>query len=145
MKKIKKYYDCSINSLSNKLHNNNSYGPIENDIMRDLTKYAHLYNFERVYDYKESDIIVTNTTYPIDILEWADKKDIALVKRMDGIYWQNELKYKNCMLNRAALESDMVIFISKFSKDSLKKLYGYSPLNYKVILNNVDDKVFYKR
>jgi len=145
MKKIKKYYDCSINDISDKMHNINSYGPIENDIMRDLTKYAHLYNFERVYDYKLADVIITNTVYPIDILEWSNKKDIPLIKRMDGIYWQNDLKYKNGLLNRAALESDMVIFISEYSKNSLKQLYGFLPLNNVVILNNIDDKIFYKR
>lgn len=143
--KIKKYFDCSINEYSNKNHNKDSYGPVENDIMRDLTKYAHLYSFERIYDYKKADIIITNTIYPDKILKWSDKKNIPLIKRMDGIYWQNNLKYKNIALNTAALQSNEVIFISDYSKSSLKFLYNIDLKNSSVILNDVDDNIFYKR
>lgn len=143
--KIKKYYDCSINDYSNDNHNKDSYGPMENDIMRDLTKYAHLYNFERIYDYKKADIIITNTVYPDKILKWSNKKNIPLVKRMDGIYWQNNLKYKNIALNIAATQSNEVIFISNYSKLSLKFLYDIEIQKSSVILNDVDDNIFFKR
>lgn len=143
--KIKKYFDCSVNDYSNRNHNKESYGPIENDIMRDLTKYSHLYNFKRVYDYTKADVIVTNTMYPDDILEWSDRKNIPLIKRMDGIYWQNDLKHKNSRLNLAALQSNEVIFISNYSKLSLLNLYNIEPIKSTVILNDVDDIVFYKR
>lgn len=143
--KKKKFYDCSINEYSNRIHNKESYGPIENDIMRDLNKFAHLYDFKRVNNYQDADIIITNTLYPDDILRWSIEHNIPKIKRMDGIYWQNSLKYKNEPLNNAALQSDMVIFISKYSRLSLRKLYNLNLKKDCVILNNVDDKVFYKR
>ena len=42
------YYDCSINEISQKLHNINSYGPKENDIMYDLGIYANKFGFNRL-------------------------------------------------------------------------------------------------
>lgn len=139
-----KYFDCSNNSISNQAHNNKSLGPIENDIMKDLNQYSNLFGFKRIYNYKEADVFITNTIYPDEILEWAEKHFIPKIKRMDGIYWQNNLIHKNEKLNKAALESDHVIFISKYSQDALKELYGYK-LNSSIVLNNADDTVFFPR
>jgi len=139
-----KYFDCSINITSNREHNTNSLGPIENDIMKDLSLYSFLFGFTRTYDYKESDVFITNTTYPQEILEWSENHSIPKIKRMDGIFWQNDILTKNELLNEAALQSDHIIFISDYSKDTLKDLYGYE-LNSTVILNNVDDTIFYPR
>ena len=141
-----KYFDCSVNDYSNRVHNTNSYGPLENDIMRDLGKYAGQYQFERIYDYKKAQIIITNTVYPNNILKWAKSNKVPLVKRMDGIYWKNELKHKNDALNLAANQSDLVIFISDYSRDTLKKLYSDIIVKRSVVvLNNVDDTIYYKR
>jgi len=139
-----KYFDCSNNSISNQNHNKNSLGPIENDIMKDLNQYSNLFGFKRTYNYEDADVIITNTIYPDEILEWSEKHSIPKVKRMDGIYWQNNLIYKNEPLNKSALESDHVIFISNYSRDALKELYGLEP-NSTVVLNNADDTVFYPR
>jgi len=140
---MKKYYDCSINHLANSLHNKESFGPIENDIMRDLGKYASNFGWERTYDYKITDLVVTNSFYPDNILNWTEKHSIPKIKRMDGIYWQNYLKHKNHIFNDAALQSDHVIFISDYSKDTLWDLYSIEIPNNSVILNNVDDKIFF--
>jgi glycosyltransferase involved in cell wall biosynthesis len=142
---MKKYFDCSINELSNKLHNSVSLGPIENDIMKDLGKYASLYGWERIYDYKQADLFVTNGFYIDEILEWSDKHSIAKIKRMDGIYWKDAQKEKNIIYNKAAKESDYVIFISNYSKLALYKLYNYLPKNYTIILNNVDNTIFFPK
>jgi hypothetical protein len=140
---MKKYYDCSINHISNKIHTKSNLGPKENDIMRDLHKYSNLYGFERVFDYKDADIIITNTFYPDQILDWSIKNNIPRIKRMDGVYY-NENKHKNDLLNKAALQSDHVIFISEYSKNMLYNLYNFLPENNTVILNNADDSIFYK-
>jgi glycosyltransferase involved in cell wall biosynthesis len=139
-----KYFDCSINNISNNNHNSQSFGPVENDIMKDLKLYSILFNFIRTYNHEEADVFITNTIYPEEILEWSEKHHIPKIKRMDGIYWQNDLIYKNDKLNEAALQADHVIFISEYSKDVLKELYGYE-LNNSVILNNADDSVFFPR
>lgn len=138
-----KYYDCSINESSNRLHKRSNMGPKENDIMRDLSIYASNFGFKRVYNYEESNIIITNTIYPDDILNWSIENNIPKVKRMDGIYWKNDMKYKNDQLNLAAQQSDMVIFISEYSKRALQILYNYTPNNNCVILNDVDESIFY--
>ncbi len=140
---MKKYFDCSINELSNKLHNRVSLGPIENDIMKDLGKYANLYGWERIYDYKQADLFVTNSFFTDEILEWSDKHTIAKIKRMDGIYWKDTQKEKNDIYNKAAKQSDYIIFISNYSKTALYKLYNYLPENYTIILNNVDNTIFF--
>ena len=139
-----KFFDCSINDYSNKTHNNISLGPKENDIMADLNRYSNFFDFKRTYDFHEADVIITNTTYPEDILEWSEIHSIPKIKRMDGIYWQDNLKHKNEALNQAALQSDKVIFISKYSKNTLKELYDIE-VNNEVILNDVDDRIFYPR
>lgn len=141
MKKIK-YFDCSINEISNLNHNIQSYGTFENDIMRDLGKYANNFGFERIYDYKCASIIITNTLFPKDVLIFAKNNNIPLIKRMDGIYWQKNLLYKNKYHNEAALSSNYVIFISEYSKNTHKTLYNLD-INGEVILNNVDDTIFY--
>ena len=140
---MKKYYDCSINKISNSLHNIKSLGPIENDIMSDLNKYSKDFNWQRVYDYEKADILVTNSIYPDYILEFCEKHSIPKVKRMDGIYWQNSLKYKNDINIEAASLSDHVIFISEYSEISYSKLYKNVIKERSVILNNADDNIFY--
>jgi len=58
-----KIFDCSLNNTAPK-HRQESLGPKENDIMRDLKRYAHLYDFKYVSDFKDADVIITNTTFP---------------------------------------------------------------------------------
>lgn len=139
-----KYFDCSNNDISNKTHNVDSLGPYENDIMKDLDIYSNIFGFQRVDDYKEADIIITNTIYPTEILKWSKKHNIPRIKRMDGIYWMDGLLHKNKILNKAAKQSDHVIFISEYSKNTLKELYNLE-LNSTVILNNADDGIFYPK
>lgn len=139
---MKKYYDCSINKDSNLLHRSTSLGPVENDMMSDLGKYAKNFGWERIYDYKKADLVITNGFYPEYILNWSTKNSIPLVKRMDGVYFMNSEKDRNIIHNEAAKQSNHVIFISKYSKDSLLKLYNFLPDKYTVILNNVDDTIF---
>lgn len=142
---MKKFYDCSINKISNVRHNDSNLGPLENDIMADLNKYSLSYGFERVDDYKKADIIITNTIYPRDILEWSSKYQIPRMKRMDGIYWMCDVVHKNEALNIAAEQSDHIIFISNYSKNALQSLYPNLNIDYNktsVILNNVDELFF---
>src|ERR1035437_1731173 len=101
--------DCSINTTSNKLHNKLSLSSIENDIMKDLRKYSNLFNIEFVDDYRLSDIIITNTSYPDDILEYSNKNNIPKIKRMDGIFNTNTTKDRNISLNTSAVQSEKVI------------------------------------
>lgn len=141
------YFDCSINKQSNHAHSPTSMGPVENDIMKDLYRYSKFHGFKRVYDYKEADIVITNTIYPDEILKWCEENNIPKVKRMDGIFWQNDLLDKNIELNNSALVSDHVIFISEYSRKTLKDLYGYDEkdINGSVILNNADESIFYNK
>lgn len=139
-----KIYDCSINWFAPE-HRTESLGPKENDMMFDLKRYQIELGIEFVDDYKLADRIITNTTYTPNILEWSDKKNIPLIKRMDGIFWRSDLVDRNEDLNNAAYQSDAVIFISKFSQDSFESLYGDDLKNKYVILNNVDDTIFFPK
>jgi glycosyltransferase involved in cell wall biosynthesis len=134
-----KIYDCS-NSDARPAHDSKNGGPVENDIMRGLKKFAFLFGFKFVSRPSDADVIITNDVFPYDILAYRK----PLVKRMDGIYWQPELRDRNKSLNGSALMADMVIFISEFSRNSLKELYPevFNRLrNHSVVLNcvNTDD------
>jgi hypothetical protein len=112
-------------------------GPVENDIVRYLKKYANKFNCEFTTSECEADVIFTNDVFP---KEYTQPK----VKRMDGIYSRADLINRNEMLNISAKQSDCVIFISEFSKNSLEVLYSEVKLKKStIILNAVDDSEFF--
>lgn len=122
-----KIYDCSINKFA-PTHRKYSMGNKQNDIMADLKLYANKLNIVFVNSYKQADAIITNTTYTPDIVKYANQNNVPLIKRMDGVFWQKNLIKRNQHLNKAATLSDAVIFISKFSQNSFKKLYPHLKL-----------------
>ena len=139
-----KFYDCSINV--DYPHRGMSLEPKENDVMRSLNNYCYKYDFLPTNNYKNADIIITNTTFPNDIIEHSIKNNISLVKRMDGIYWRNNEKERNMILNNSAIIANHVIFISNFAQKTFHTLYPELELkNESVVLNNVDNKIFYKK
>lgn len=113
-----KIFDCS-NSEERPM-NRNFGGPIQNEFVSLLHKHSNNYFVKFVDDVNECDIIFTNDIYPEYILEIDKPK----VKRMDGIFWQTDLKERNEKYNKAAEQSDLVIFISEYSRNSYYKLYG---------------------
>ena len=137
-----KIFDCSINNEYK--HRKGSLGPKENDIMMDLKKYVSLYDCIFVKSLDECDVIITNTVFPTDVWQHSIEFCKPKVKRMDGIFWQNDLKHKNNDLNFSAAIADKIIFISEFSKKSFHTLYpDFHFFNKEVaVLNNVDDKIF---
>ena len=137
-----KIYDCSINSYA-PCHITSNLGPKENDMMFDLKRYQEVLGVKFVDDYNIADRIITNTTYTPEIIKHAIVNNIPLIKRMDGIFWRQDLVQRNIKLNEAALQSDTVIFISKFSQDCFHTLYDKKLKNEVVILNNVDNTIFY--
>lgn len=139
MRKIK-VFDCS-NSIERPTHRELSLCPIENTIVRDLKKYATKYGFEFVDDKDTADIMFTNDVFPKELINL----NIPKVKRMDGVFFQNESKDRNLSLNESARIADKVIFISQFSKDSYYNLYEDNLKSDIVIVNNVDNKIFNKK
>ena len=135
---MKKFYDCSNSSEAPSHHKENN-GPSTNDIVCGLKKYCHIFGWECVKKAKSADLLFTNDVYP----KRFDKLDKPRVKRMDGVYWDEYLVERNIPLNKAATQSDWVIFISKYSQDAYYKLYGDKLQNDKVILNCVDDTVYF--
>jgi len=135
-----KIFDCS-NSPERPEHRHNSGGPKENDIILDLKKYSSQYDCEFVNDYKNCDVILTNDIFPKEL----QNIKIPKIKRMDGVYWDFN-RERNEKLNLAATQADHVIFISKFSQNSLKTLYPEIKIqNESVILNRCDNKIFIKK
>ena len=140
MRNTMKIFDCSINGYA-PAHRVNSFGNVENDMMSALKKYATQLGISFVDKYNKADCIITNTTYTPDII----KSGIPLVKRMDGVFWRTDLIERNKLLNEAAIKSDVVIFISEFSKRSFHKLYTTDVIKKEfVVLNNVDENIFYQ-
>ena len=73
---VLKLYDCSLNCFSPK-HRKESLGPKENDIMFDLKTYSKNLNIKFVNNYKDSDRIITNTTYTKQIVNYSNKNNIV--------------------------------------------------------------------
>jgi glycosyltransferase involved in cell wall biosynthesis len=131
-----KIYDCS-NSIERPVHRG-SGGPVMNDIMRYLHERAEDYYFKFIDSPEEAEVIITNDVFPKSILELGK----PLVKRMCGPFWQNDMSYRNDILNASAKLADRVIFISEYSRKQYINCFGDN-LNSRVVLNSVDDSVFY--
>lgn len=112
-------FDCS--NSSERPANRNFGGPIQNEFVGLLHKYSKKYGIVFVDSLDDCDVVFTNDVYPESVLT----SDKPRVKRMDGVFWQNELKERNEKYNLAAKQSDLVIFISEYSKKSFETLYGY--------------------
>ena len=135
---MKKVFDCS-NSKERPKHRIVSLCPIQNTIVRDLKDYAHEFGYEFVESIFDADLLFTNDVFP----KITHTIDLPKVKRMDGVFQLNDFKSRNTVLNESARISDHVIFISEYSKLSFQKLYNIPLKNHSVILNYVDDEVFY--
>jgi len=113
------------------------FGPKENDVIRLLKEYSREFNSKFVNSM--GDIIITNDIFP----SYVKDIDMPKIKRMDGIYWHNDYKYKNDSLNESAQIADHVIFISEYSKRALKTLYPDIKIkSSSVILNSADNRIF---
>lgn len=141
MSKMVKIYDCS-NSSERPAHRGTG-GPVTNDIIRYLKQYAHLFSCSFVDHISNADVILTNDVFPKDVVNLSMNLSIPKVKRMDGVFFQEDLKDRNLSLNESARIADRVIFISEFSKKSYFELYGDTLKSYKVIKNQADPKVFH--
>lgn len=130
-------YDCS-NSHFRPQHREVSRGPIQNDIMHDLKKYAHNYGCYFVDALHQADAVLTNDVFTPEVLNSGK----PLIKRMDGIFFQQSLQDRNFLLNAAAVQADHVIFISEYSRESYYRA-SIEPLKASsVILNTVDETIF---
>ena len=131
-----KIFDCS-NSTCRPLHRGFG-GPIENTIVRDLKKYASDYGCEFVLSLRDADVAFTNDVFTDSVVA----SNIPKIKRMDGVFFQDDLKNRNVSLNLAATQADMVIFISEFSRHAFNALYGIKLHASTVVLNWVDQDIF---
>lgn len=129
-----KVFDCS--NSSSRPANRNFGGPIQNEFIGLLHKYSKNYGVIFVDSIDECDLIFTNDVYPEFVLTSNKPK----VKRMDGVFWMEEYRHRNEKYNLAAKQSDLVIFISEYSKKSYEKLYSDKIENSKVIQHWVEKK-----
>lgn len=129
-------YDCS-NSNERPNHRGGG-GPVMNDIMRYLHEDAEDYYFEFV-DYPGcAEAIITNDVFPKFVLDMG----VPLIKRMCGPFWQRDMQYRNDVLNLAASQADLVIFISDYSKRQYFYNNGPNLKKHIVVTHWVDYSVF---
>jgi glycosyltransferase involved in cell wall biosynthesis len=133
-----KIYDCS--NSAERPENRGNGGPVENDVMRYLKENAHEYDCIFTENSQDYDLLITNDVFP----EKFYTSPLPKLKRMDGIFFQEQYRKRNIPLNEAAKEADHVIFISEFSKQSYEAIE--TPLkSSSVALNQVDPNVFKSR
>lgn len=121
-------FDCS--NSSTRPSNRGFGGPVMNEFVALMHKYAPAYGFEFINNANDADIIFTNDVFPVDVRDLG----IPMVKRMDGIFWQHDLIHRNHAYNESAMMADGVIFITEYSRNSLKTLY---PNEFNQLRNHV--------
>jgi glycosyltransferase involved in cell wall biosynthesis len=130
-----KIFDCS-NSAERP--QSGQTGPVENTLVAAIKKYAPEFDCRFVYNVNSADVLFTNDVFPANLANIKKPR----VKRMDGIYWQENLQSRNQPYNWAALEADAVIFISQFSYNSYIMQVNERIKRPYIILNNVDTEIF---
>ena len=130
-------YNCS--NSSERPASNDHRGNVENSVVTLLKKHAHQYGAQFVDSPKDANVLFTNDIYPKALQD----RHCIRIKRMDGIFWQKALIDRNIPLNAAACQSDLVIFISEYSRTSFQEATGTLPKKHIVVLNAVDSDIFY--
>jgi len=130
-------FDCS-NSPERPDHRGYG-GPFTNDIIRYLKETAEVFGCTFTNNIKRADVLLTNDVFPKAFASLPLPK----IKRMDGVYFQNEYENRNHLLNESAEIADHVIFISEFSKRSYFGLYNGKIKSCSVVLNQCDPCVFH--
>jgi glycosyltransferase involved in cell wall biosynthesis len=133
--RLLRIFDCS--NSTERPTNRSFGGPVQNEFVGLLHKHSERYGIVFVDSLNDCDLVFTNDVYPESVLT----SDKPRVKRMDGIFWLNELKDRNEKYNLAAKQSDLVIFISEYSKNSFETLYG-SKLEKSVVVTHWVEKKF---
>lgn len=113
-----------------------------NEFVALMHQYAPRYGCLFVDELDEAGVIFTNDIFP----SYVRERGIRLVKRMDGIFWQKDLTHRNLPFVESASIADSVIFITKYSKDSLKAFYPaeYESLTWNVVHHWTDPGSFPK-
>jgi glycosyltransferase involved in cell wall biosynthesis len=129
-----RFHDCS-NSSQRPAHRGGG-GPVVNDVMRLLREHAGEYGFEHVDSPEGADVVITNDVFPGRILSLGK----PLVKRMDGVFWQEGTLERNLPYVQAAKKAGHVVFISEYSRWKFEQSFG--SVGGSVALNWVDPEVF---
>lgn len=131
-------FDCS--NSAERPSNRGFGGPLMNEFVALLHKYATNYNCVFVNSSDDADIVFTNDVFP----SYVRNKSIPLVKRMDGIFWQSDLVHRNHPFIESATIADAVIFITEYSKNSFKSFYNneFQELKYNVVTHWTDPESF---
>lgn len=129
-------FDCS-NSAA-RPQNRGFGGPVENDVVSQLKSAAPGFGVEFVSTIEKATVLFTNDAFT----EKEAKSNLPKLKRMDGVFFQSGLSGRNDPLNRAAEIADHVIYISEFSRQAHRRLYGHTPKSSSVALNAADPSVF---
>lgn len=110
-------------------------GPFINEFVQMLMKYGHLFDVSFVNNINESDVLFTNDIFPSYLLKINKPK----IKRMDGVFWQQNLHNRNIPFIEACYISDHVIFITNYSKKSFETFYNINEIKkYSTITHWVD-------
>jgi glycosyltransferase involved in cell wall biosynthesis len=129
-------YDCS-NSTERPSHRGGG-GPVMNDIMRYLHERAGDYYFKFVDSAEDASVIITNDVFPESVLNLGK----PLIKMMCAPFWQKDMQYRNEVLNKAATQADLVIFITEYSRQQYFYHGGLPLKNHCVVRNWVDPSIF---
>jgi glycosyltransferase involved in cell wall biosynthesis len=135
-----KIYDCS-NSPERPAHRGFG-GPVENGAVTILKKYGPLIGMDFVDSPEECDLIFTNDVFPKSILNISKPR----VKRMDGIFWQDELRSRNSPYLESCSHAHHLVFVSQYSRNAYYDYFSYygKQMSNTVVLNWADEDIFFQ-
>mgnify|MGYP001307964932 CR=1 FL=1 len=128
-------------------HFNKIGGP--GTFMRNLKVFLDGRGFSYLDTPEKARVIFFPVKYDLAVLKSIKKKKGKVIQRLDGIYYPAKHQNRYLELNKTIQKiyddyADFVIFQSRYSKKQCFAMFGeLKPEQYKVIVNGVDQKIFY--
>ena len=117
--------------------------------MANLRQYLGLRQFHYTTKFWRVKNIFFPISYDLEILKKIKKRGGKIIQRLDGIYYPSKHGDKYSEMNAAIKDiylnyANFVVFQSEYSKQQCFAMFGEkSPENYTIIVNGVDEKMFF--
>jgi hypothetical protein len=126
-----KLYDCSVNNHFKEKFPKHFLNR-ETKLFKDLKIEANKYGFQFVADFRKCDIMITNTCFTPDALNYARNHKLKMINRIIIDSW------KNPYIQNTTNYSDLTIFTDEFNKKKLIET-GIHPKKDCIIYENINE------
>lgn len=111
-------------------------------LVKNLSRFLLESGIEITFEVDERyDILFVVVEAPIDLVRKKKKEGVKVLQQLNGLYF-GDVKHWNIGPASVYKEADLIIFLSKFSKDIWEKNYGLPKSPWRIIYNPVDTDRF---